>query len=89
MSRVEENVEAIKTMNAQLMDIGLEGMAGLIVNKPELVSAIVSSSQSDIIVDISKSLAVIADDIHVGRATINMALLVDDAELGTVLDELF
>ena len=67
MSRVEENVEAIKTMNAQLMDIGLEGMAGLIVNKPELVSAIVSSSQSDIIVDISKSLAVIADDIHYFR----------------------
>ena len=67
MSRVEENVEAIKAMNEKLKNVGPEGFLGLMIHNPELVSAIVSSSQCDIIVDISKSLALIADDIHYFR----------------------
>jgi len=67
MSRVEENAKAINDMNANLKNVGPEGFLGLMIHKPELVSSIMASSQCDIIVDISKSLAVIADDIHYFR----------------------
>lgn len=67
MSRVKENVKAINDMNENLKNVGPEGFLGLMIHKPELVSSIMASSQCDIIVDISKSLAVIADDIHYFR----------------------
>lgn len=67
MNRVEENVEAINDMHENLKNVGPEGFLGLMIHKPELVSSIMTSSQCNIIVDISKSLAVIADDIHYFR----------------------
>ena len=67
MSRVEENEKTVNNFFTNLNQVGEAGMAALLFNEPNIARSIVSYAETDVLTDISKSLAVIADDIHYFR----------------------
>lgn len=67
MSRVEENKAAIDNVNSSIESIGGETITALMLHDSGLVDNIISVANHDILIDISKSLAMIADDLHYYR----------------------
>lgn len=69
MSRVEENQKQLKMVSDSLdrLNKGDEQIAIMMLTDPGLVKVIVDTAQLDILTDISKSLAMIADDLHYYR----------------------
>lgn len=70
MSRVEENqkqldmvAESLKQLNGK----SGEELAIMMITNPDMIKVIVAMAQGDILMDISKSLAMIADDLHYYR----------------------
>ena len=61
MSRVEENEKMINNFITSLGNAGGTGMAVLTITRPEMANAIVNYAKTDVLTDISRSLAVIAD----------------------------
>ena len=61
MSRVEENGKTANNFITNLNKVGGQGMTALIFNSPDVARAIIDMAETDVILDISKSLAVIAD----------------------------
>ncbi len=69
MSRVEDNEKMINNAITSLSTVGENGMAALTITQPKIANAIMNHVKTDILTDISKSLAVIAD---------NMSYIVED-----------
>lgn len=70
MSRVEENqkqmdmvAESLKQLNGK----SGEELAIMMITNPDMIKVIMAMAQGDILMDISKSLAMIADDLHYYR----------------------
>lgn len=63
MSRVEENEKVINNFITSLSTVGEGGLAVLTVTHPAVADAIINYGETDIINDISRSLAVIADSL--------------------------
>lgn len=61
MSRVEENKAAINKVTSSIESIGGKGIGSLMLQDSGLMSNIIDMAALDILVDISKSLAVLAD----------------------------
>lgn len=61
MSRVEENEKTVNNFITNLNKVGAQGMTALIFNSPDVARSIIDMAETDVILDISKSLAVIAD----------------------------
>lgn len=69
MSRVEENRKVIdhadEVYEKAINEAG--GLQAMLLTNPNTVNLIIGASKYDILVDISKSLAMIADDLHYYR----------------------
>lgn len=61
MSRVEENGKTVNNFITSLNQVGEAGMAALLFNNPDVARSIIAFAETDVITDISKSLAIIAD----------------------------
>lgn len=61
MSRVEENGKMINNFITNLNKVGGQGMTALIFSSPDVARGIIDMAETDVFLDISKSLAVIAD----------------------------
>jgi len=61
MSRVEDNERTVNNFITNLNQVGDQGMTALIFNSPDVARSIIDMAETDVILDISKSLAVIAD----------------------------
>ena len=61
MSRVEDNEKVMNNIITSLNTVGENGMTALTITQPEIANAIMNHAKTDILVDISRSLAVIAD----------------------------
>lgn len=68
MSRVEENKTVVESTQSSIKSLGGEGIGSLMLHDSGLMSNIIDMAALDILVDISKSLAVMADDLHYYRA---------------------
>lgn len=69
MSRVEENQKVIERIEKDYKE-AIEkagGVQTLLFTNPNIMSLFAEASKNDILVDISKSLAMIADDLHYYR----------------------
>ena len=67
MSRVEENKTLVESTQSQIESIGGETIGSLMLHDSGLVDNIINMAKLDMLVDISKSLAQIADDLHYYR----------------------
>jgi len=70
MSRVEENqkqLEKVEDSLKQLNGESGEDLAIMMLTKPDVLKILLAMAQEDILMDISKSLAMIADDLHYYR----------------------
>lgn len=69
MSRVEENRKIIEhadeAYEKAINEAG--GLQAMLLTNPNVVNLIIGASKYDVIVDISRSLAMIADDLHYYR----------------------
>lgn len=61
MSRVEENGKTVNNFITNLNQVGEAGMAALLFNNPDVARSIIAFAETEMITDISKSLAIIAD----------------------------
>lgn len=68
MSRVEENEKMVNNFITKLNKVGGQGMTALIFNSPDVARSIIDMAETDVILDISKSLAVIADNVAEEKA---------------------
>lgn len=78
MSRVEENGKTINNFITNLNKVGGQGMTALIFNSPDVARAIIDMAETDVILDISKSLSVIADGITGEKSHSNPITLIED-----------
>lgn len=67
MSRVEENKTVVESTRSSIESVGGESLAAMMLHDSGLMSNIIDMAALDILVDISKSLAMIADDLHYYR----------------------
>ncbi len=69
MSRVEENQKVIERVQKEYKE-AIEkagGVQTLLFTNPNIMSLFAEASKNDVLVDISRSLAMIADDLHYYR----------------------
>lgn len=69
MSRVEENQKVIERVEKDYKE-AIEkagGVQTLLFTNPNIMSLFTEASKNDVLVDISRSLAMIADDLHYYR----------------------
>ena len=69
MSRVEENQKVIERIEKEYKE-AIEkagGVQTLLFTNPNIMSLFTEASKNDVLVDISKSLPMIADDLHYYR----------------------
>lgn len=67
MSRVEENKAVVESTQSSIESVGGESLATMMLHDSGLMSNIIDMAELDILVDISKSLAMMADDLHYYR----------------------
>ena len=70
MSRVEENQKQLGKVEDSLKQLNGESgedLAIMMLTKPDVLKILLAMAQEDILMDISKSLAMIADDLHYYR----------------------
>lgn len=67
MSRVEENKAVVESTQSSIESVGGESLAAMMLHDSGLMSNIIDMAVLDILVDISKSMAMIADDLHYYR----------------------
>lgn len=67
MSRVEENKTVVESTQSSIESVGGESLATMMLHDSGLMSNIIGMAALDILVDISKSLAMMADDLHYYR----------------------
>lgn len=78
MSRVEDNEKMINNFITNLNHVGGQGMTALIFNTPDVARSIIDMAETDVILDISKSLAVIADNVADENAYSKAIDLIED-----------
>lgn len=67
MSRVEENKKAINDVSSSIESLGGETITALMAHDSGLMANIIEMAKMDILIDISKSFAMMADDLHYYR----------------------
>ena len=62
MGRIEDNEKMINNVITSLSKVGENGMTALTITQPEIANAVLNHVKTDILTDISRSLAVIAEE---------------------------
>lgn len=78
MSRVEENGKMINNVITSLSTVGENGMTALTITQPEIANTVLNHVKTDILTDISRSLAIIADSITGEKSHSNPITLIED-----------
>ena len=78
MSRVEDNEKVMNNIITSLNTVGENGMTALTITQPDIANAIMNHAKTDILVDISRSLAVIADNVADEKAYSKAINLIED-----------
>ena len=78
MSRVEDNEKVMNNIITSLNTVGENGMTALTITQPDIANAIMNHAKTDILVDISRSLAVIADGVAEEKSHSNPITLIED-----------